>query len=273
MLHGLIAKETCAPVMLDSAAKKERKNSNTNTREPNEDKEWRETLHRKEIAITIFLPYQLLMIETIVPFLALLSGLVDALMLSFFESYGYVLEQRSSTPVEISLTRIALAASYIISYFIFFPIIARHNAPRSQGEQLAPEARLKPLLYLVTLLPTGLLICAFIATGPLLHWFNVIIATVLIGISNFAIYYASVDYMVAAYGPHSASATGGNSFMRNLLAGCCAFYTKPMYDNLGSQNSYLVLFGLIVLFCVPIYVFYFKSPAIRAKSKFASQLT
>ncbi|CAG5143276.1 uncharacterized protein ALTATR162_LOCUS1318 [Alternaria atra] len=162
--------------MLDSAAKKERKNGNTNTREPNEDKEWRERLHYKEIAITMFRPYQLPMIETIVLFLALLSGLVDALILSFFGSYGYVLEQRSFTPVEISLTLIALAASYIIGYFIFFPIIARHNARRSQGEQLAPKARLKPLLYLVTLLPTGLLICAFVATGPLLHWFDVVIS-------------------------------------------------------------------------------------------------
>jgi len=272
LLHGAIAKETLAPVMLDKAAKKERKSGNVNIRGPNEDKKWRDRLHYKEVATTMFRPYQLILTEPIVLFLSLLSGLADALIFSFFESFGYVFQQWSFTPTQISLALVALAVSYIVGYFTFFPIIARHNARRSRGEQLAPEARLKPLLWLVTLLPAGLLICAFVATGPPLHWFGVITATLLIGVANFSIYYASIDYMVAAYGPHSASATGGNGFMRDLLAGLCALYTKPMYSNLGIQRSYLVLFGLTALFCLPVYIFYFKGPAIRAKSKFASQL-
>jgi MFS family permease len=272
LLHGVIAKETRAPIMLDWAAKKDRKSGNANIRGPNDDKKWRDRLHYKEVAITMFRPYQLLLTEPIVLFLSLLSGLADALIFSFFESFGYVFQQWSFTPTQISLAFVALAVAYIIGYFTFFPIIARHNAQHDRGEQLTPEARLKPLLYLVTLLPTGLLICAFVATGPPIHWFGVIMATLLIGIANFAIYYTTIDYMVAAYGPHSASATGGNGFMRDLLAGLCALYTKPMYNNLGIRNSYLVLFGLTALFCVPVYVFYFKGPAIRAKSKFASQL-
>jgi hypothetical protein len=148
----------------------------------------------------------------------------------------------------------------------------RHNTLRSRGEQIAPEARLKPLLFHVVLLPIGLLICAFVATGPPLHWTGVVVASILVGIANFAIYYATVDYMVAAYGPYSASACGGNGFMRDFLAGMCALYTGPMHKNLGIRNAYLVLFGLAVLFCGPVYVFYYKGSEIRAKSKFARDL-
>lgn len=41
----------------------------------------------------------------------------------------------------------------------------------------------------------------------------------LIAIANYAIYMSTIDYMIAAYGPYSASATGGNGFARDFLAG------------------------------------------------------
>ena len=33
---------------------------------------------------------------------------------------------------------------------------------------------------------------------------------------------ATIDYMVASYGPYSASATGGNALARDFLAGIAA---------------------------------------------------
>lgn len=44
---------------------------------------------------------------------------------------------------------------------------------------------------------------------------------------QYAIYMATVDYMIAAYGPYSASATGGNAFARDFLAGVAAMYSTP----------------------------------------------
>jgi hypothetical protein len=65
----------------------------------------------------------------------------------------------------------------------------------------------------------------------------VVVASVVVGVANFAVYYATIDYMVAAYGPYAASATGGNGFMRDFLAGLCALYTGLMYKRIGIQNS------------------------------------
>lgn len=88
-----------------------------------------------------------------------------------------------------------------------------------------------------------------------------------------AIYYATIDYMVAAYGgKYAASATGGNGFSRDLLAGLCAFYTGPMYKSLGTQNSTFLLFAVSFLVCIPVYIFYWKGPQVRARSKWAEKV-
>lgn len=97
-----------------------------------------------------------------------------------------------------------------------------------------------------------------------------------VGIGNYAIYLSSVDYMVAAYGVYSASACGGNAFARDLLAGVSAMYAIPMYTNIG--NKYPTEYASTILACLsclvvlPIYIFYWKGPQIRARSRFASTL-
>jgi hypothetical protein len=84
----------------------------------------------------------MLMFEPIVLFLSLLSGFADALIFMFFESYGIVFKQWHFSPTQTSLVLLALAASYWLAYFSFFPVINRHNARRRAGETLSPETRL-----------------------------------------------------------------------------------------------------------------------------------
>lgn len=87
---------------------------------------------------------------------------------------------------------------------------------------------------------------------------------------------ATIDYMIASYGPYSASATGGNGFSRDLLAGIAAMYATPMYENIGGRFHLewpSTILGVIAFFVtIPIYVFYWKGPAIRKRSKFAQVL-
>jgi len=102
------------------------------------------------------------------------------------------------------------------------------------------------------------------------------IFSALVGISNYAIYLSSVDYMIEAYGVYSASATGGNAFARDFLAAISAMYATPMYENIG--HEYPVEYATTILAClsclvvIPIYIFYWKGPQIRERSKFAQTL-
>lgn len=90
-----------------------------------------------------------------------------------------------------------------------------------------------------------------------------------------SIYQGTVSYMVAAYGPYASSATGGNGFARDFLAGVAAMYSAPFYDYFKTNTLELpsTILGCVAL-CVtiPIYVFYWKGPQIRAASPFAQTL-
>lgn len=113
--------------------------------------------------------------------------------------------------------------------------------------------------------------------------------------AQYAIYMATIDYMVASYGPYSASATGGNALARDFLSGIAAMYStpskstfskvkrrmqelifQPVYENMGHSNplewASTFLGFMAILFIIPIYVFYWKGPRIREKSKFAQVL-
>lgn len=107
---------------------------------------------------------------------------------------------------------------------------------------------------------------------------------------------ATIDYMIASYGPYSASATGGNGLARDFLAGVAAMYAMPcksssmpvpdsdelteriVYTNIPAFGKLqlvwpTVILGLLAfLVTIPIFVFYWKGPAIRARSRFAQSL-
>lgn len=168
-----------------------------------------------------------------------------------------------------------LLIGYVLSYLSFFPVINRQNWKRKngRGEELTSESRLWWLLWIVPLLPIGILGGAFVSTGPPLPWIAPLLFSVLIGMANYAIYYATIDYMVAAYGgKYSASATGGNGFARDFLAGMCALYTGPMYKKLKPKISGLLLFAVSFVVCIPVYVIYWKGPQIRKRSKMAQEV-
>ncbi|PSN68893.1 MFS general substrate transporter [Corynespora cassiicola Philippines] len=270
VVHLFGAKETRATKMLDQEAKKRRK-LGENIWGPNEVRSFKERFSIKEILQTMWRPYHMLMFEPIVLFLSLLSGFADALIFSFLESYGYIFTQWNFTKTQFGLAMIPLFISYWLAYFSFFPVVRSHNRRRKFGEVLSPETRLWWLTYIVWLLPIGLLGFAFV-TGPPAPWISPLLFSILIGMANYAIYYATVDYMVAAYGEYSASATGGNGFARDFLAGMCALYTGPMYKRLGTSNSTFLLFGISVVVCVPVWIFWRFGEQIRKKSRFAQEL-
>lgn len=121
-----------------------------------------------------------------------------------------------------------LVIGYFIAYFSFFPFIHRHRAIRRKDPHaLQPEARLYWLLYLAPLETIGLFGFAWTSLGPPIPWIAPMIFSACIAIANYAIYMATIDYMIASYGPYSASATGGNGMARDFLAGIAAMYSTP----------------------------------------------
>jgi hypothetical protein len=88
------------------------------------------------------------------------------------------------------------------------------------------------LLYTAPCLPIGLIGFAWTSQGPPIHWVGIMVLSALVGIANYSIYMATIDYMVCAYGPYSASATGGPSFSRDIMAGILTIPATPFFQSM-----------------------------------------
>ncbi|KAL1991085.1 hypothetical protein VTN49DRAFT_5589 [Thermomyces lanuginosus] len=232
----------------------------------------------KPILVVWARPFLMFVREPIVLCLSLYSGFSDALIFTFLQSYKPVYEQWGFNSVQVGLAFIPIIIGYMIAYAAFLPWIHRHTKIRRRDpDALQPEARLYLLLWTAPLETIGLFGFAWTSLGPpQVHWIAPMIFSCLIAIANYAIYMATIDYMIAAYGPYSASATGGNALARDFLAGIAAMYSLPMYKYIGSRFALswpsFILGYFAIIFTIPIYIFYWFGPTIREKSKFAQTL-
>ncbi|KAK6856493.1 MFS transporter [Apiospora arundinis] len=280
-LHFFLVDETRVTCRLTRHAKKLRKNGAPNVWGPGEQKTWKEILAPAEMTTLWLRPFKMFVTEPIVAVLSLLSGFSDALIFMGFQSFGLVYEVWDFNSWQIGLTFVAIGMGYLIAYFSFFPAIKRQrkmeiNHPQSDYAKF--EARLWWLMYTAPCLPIGLAIFAWTSTSKS-HWIGPIIGSAVIGIANFAIYQATIDYMVAAYGPYSASATGGNGFARDVLAGVLTWAAMPFYDHFrgaypqnGLQFANTALAGISCVLVVSAMAIYWNGAALRKRSSFAQKL-
>jgi MFS family permease len=271
LLHFFAVPETRSSILLNREAAKRRKENLGNFVGPEEHYKGGLTMHK--IFSIWWRPFRMLIAEPIVLFLSLLSGFSDALIFSFLDSYGLIFAQWQFNKIALGLSFIPLLLAYVVGYLSFLPIFKRQRRTLESRGHLEPEARLWWLLYMAPLLPIGLWGFAWTSLGPPIPWIVPLIFSILIGMANFSIYMATIDYMVAAYGPYSSSATGGNGFARDFLAGIAAMYTPPLYKKMPGKHGYqyasTILALLATLVIAPVYWFYLDGPNIRARSKFA----
>ena len=83
--------------------------------------------------------------------------------------------------------------------------------------------------------------------------------------------------MICAYGPYSASATGGNGWSRDFLAGVLTLPATPYFQNINARGTHLqdattILACIATVLVVAVYVIYWKGPVLRKRSPFAQQL-
>jgi MFS family permease len=234
ILHLICVPETRSTIMMDRIAKKRRKNGGKNIWGPSELVPFWDRFSAKEILITWMRPFKMFLTEPIVLVLSLLSGFSDALIFMFIQSFSIVYEQWGFTTIEQGLAFLPILVGYFLAWFSFIPAIKRNKKEREtkpDDETAQYESRLWWLLYTAPCLPIGLIIFAWTSTGPPIHWIGSMVAAAIVGIANYSIYMATIDYMICAYGPYSASATGGNGWSRDFLAGALTLPATPFFNS------------------------------------------
>ncbi|KAI9713422.1 MAG: hypothetical protein M1820_000804 [Bogoriella megaspora] len=281
-IHFFTVPETRATILMDRIAKKRRKaGTHPNLYGPDEIVPVRERLTVKEILITWIRPFKMFLTEPIVLTLSLLSGFSDALVFMFIQSFSLVYKQWGFNDWELGLAFIPILIGYFICWAAFIPAIWRNIKQRKENptdEHAQYESRLWFLLWTAPCLPIGLIGFAWTSNGPPIHWIGSSIFAAIIGIANYAIYMATIDYMICAYGPYSASATGGNGWSRDFLAGVLTIPATPFFENIGKGSKWHLGYSSTILFCISflliiaVYVIYWKGPELRKRSPFAQRL-
>ncbi|KAJ5641722.1 hypothetical protein N7490_005722 [Penicillium lividum] len=298
IMHFFLVPETRATIILDREARKMRKAGpgNVNIWGPHELHGF--SLSPREIWRVWKRPFVMLITEPIVLWLSLLSGFSDSLIFTFLQGFQPIYKQWGFGTIQISLAFIPLLIGYFLAYLSFLPSIHMFRQRRRKlgSESVSPEKRLWWLLYgqwgfsiwaryvyfvnlltkvlVIPCLPIGLFGFAWTSLGPpQVPWIAPMLFTMVIGIANYSIYQSSIDYTIAAYGEYAASATAGNDFARDFLAGIAAMYSTPMFTNIGHTHPYeyasTILACISILVTTPIYFFYRNGPAIRERSPFA----
>lgn len=233
---------------MDRIAKKRRKSGeNPKIWGPNELKPFKERFSSKQILVTWVHPFGMFFTEPIVLTLSLLSGFSDALIFMFIQSFTLVYTQWGFSTSAIGLAFLAIMLGYCIAWLSFIPDVGRnieHQRKNPGDDKAQYESRLWWLLYTAPCLPIGFIGFAWTSTGPPIHWVGSMIFAVIVGIANYNIYMATIDYMICAYGPYSASATSGNGWARDFLAGVLTvsatlfFSSKSSFEGLGVDHRY-----------------------------------
>ncbi|KAF2992932.1 hypothetical protein E8E14_000380, partial [Neopestalotiopsis sp. 37M] len=279
LLHFFLVDETRTTVLMVKRAR-ELRAANEIVYAPDEFRTWKERLAPKELVTLWFRPFKMFFTEPIVLVLSLLSGFSDALIFMGFQSFGLVYELWGFTPWQIGLTFVAIGLGYLVAYLTYFPAINRNihqRLMRPDDEFANYEGRMWWLMYTAPCLPIGLFIFAWTSNASL-PWILPVIASAIIGIANYSVYMGTIDYMVAAYGEFAASATGGNGFARDFLAGVLTWAAIPYYDSFKNittqplQWANTVLGFVSLLLVASTMIIYFKGPSLRQRSAFARRL-
>ncbi|OJI83630.1 hypothetical protein ASPTUDRAFT_928265 [Aspergillus tubingensis CBS 134.48] len=277
LAHLILVPETRTSVMIDRIANR-RREQGENVYGPTELIPLKDRFSGKEIIGTWLRPFHMLLTEPIVLCLSLLSGFTDALIFIFIQSFGLVYAQWNFSTVAVGLSFLPIMIGYVITWVMVIPVIKRNiheRRSKPNDERAQFESRLWWLLYTAPCLPIGLIGFAWTSL-PQTHWIGSMFFSALVGIANFSIFMATIDYMICAYGPYSASATGGNGWARDFLAGVLTVPATPFYENIG--GNYHLEYASTILFCISIflvatvYVVYFYGPTLRKRSPFAQKL-
>ncbi|KAF7552345.1 hypothetical protein G7Z17_g4406 [Cylindrodendrum hubeiense] len=275
-VHFFTVPETRTTIMMNRIAKKRRTETNANVWGPDELVPFRDRFSAKEIIITWTRPFKMFLTEPIVLVLSLLSGFSDALIFMFIQSFALVYKQWGFSTVQIGLAFIPIGIGYLFAWLMFIPAIRRNikeRAAKPNDERAQYESRLWFLLYTVPCLPIGLIGFAWTIQGPPIHWVGSMIFAGIVGVANYAIYMATIDYMICA-----SSATGGNGWARDFLAGVLTVPALPFFQNIGKESGRNLEYASTILFCISfvlvaaVYAIYFNGPALRKRSPFAQKL-
>jgi multidrug resistance protein len=265
--------ETYSPTILKIRARRlRRETGKDNIRAPIEMN--RATL-KHIVTVVLTRPLRMLLYEPLVYFTCLYLAIEYAVFYIFFQSFPIIYEHVygfSAGEEGLTFLTIGVGASIACGIYLIWDSIIRKalrvDAPWSRKE----ESRRLPLAFLAG----PLLVIAMFWVGwtarPSIPWVVPVLAGLPFGVGFLLLFMALINYLVDAYKAFAASAMAASGTSRSIFGACLPFAAVPMYNKLGVAWACSLLGFLGLGLAVIPFVFYWKGPELRARSKFCQYL-
>ncbi|KAK4495199.1 hypothetical protein PRZ48_013526 [Zasmidium cellare] len=265
-LSIIFLRETNAGVLLGRKASRLRKETGNLT--------LASKLHRGLTPRQLFLraivrPTKLLTMSPIVLLLSLLNAFVFSLLFILFTTFPTVFEEQYHFSVGtsgLSYLGVGLGMGSSLATFA----LLSDKLQRALGDSAKPEERLKPMMWLMPLVPVGIFWYGWAAEART-HWIAPILGTFVFAYGVLWVLMPSQLYLVEAFGAEAAaSALAANIILRLLFAAFIPLAGPSLYANLGLGWGNSVL-GFIGVAFLPVPFFFYRYGG-RLRERFAVHL-
>ncbi|KAL6363841.1 hypothetical protein LRP88_03266 [Fusarium phalaenopsidis] len=265
--------ETYGPILLSRRARKIRKEDPASRAIAPRDLE--STDLRQLLTVVLTRPLRMFIFEPIVTTTCAYLSLVYTIFYMSFQAFPIIFQDvYGLSPGVTGLAYLPIFGGAAVTLPIFWAwdnALARataRNAPWVQREEYRrlPLACLGGPLFVISLFWLGWSAregVSFIA--PML-------AGIPFGMGFMLIFMAMLNYLTDAYEIFAASANAAASTCRSLFAVVLPLATTPMFRRLEIPGACSLLGGLSALMCIIPFVFIWKGPSIRARSRFCIAL-
>ncbi|KAL5327851.1 hypothetical protein ACEPPN_005557 [Leptodophora sp. 'Broadleaf-Isolate-01'] len=214
---------------------------------------------------SIIRPTKMLAFSPVVLITAIYVGVVYGYLYLLFTTFTPVFEEVygfSTGSVGLTFMGLGIGSVIGVAFFawstdrMFKRRKAAQEAAAASGDEGAggqvtapePEIRLQMVIPTYALIPVGLFIYGW-TTHYHVHWMVPILATVLIGIGNMAVFMGISLYLIDAFGMYAASALAANTVIRSIMGAVLPLAGQTMYNRLGLGwgNSLLAFVALALI--------------------------
>lgn len=227
------------------------------------------------LTVVLTRPIRMLISEPIVSATCAYLALVYTIFYMSFQAFPIIFSQLYSlSPGVTGLCYLPIGGGAAISLPVFWlwdNILAKATAEgrpwtRREESRRLPLALLGGPLFVVSLFWLG-----FTARDGI-PFFVPMLAGIPFGAGFMLIFMALLNYLTDAYDVFAASANAAASTCRSFMAVVLPLATSYMFDDLGIAGACALLGGLSAGMCAIPFIFIWKGPSIRARSKFCIAL-
>jgi len=214
-------------------------------------------------------PLEIMIKDPCITFAGVYGSLVYATYYSFFESFPlvyqgtYRLSGGSMAQIFLCVIVGCIIGGLLYSAWLFFIF-----NPQNKRTPMTYEARLRPGLPAVFILPIGLFLFAWTSRRDI-HWIVPTVGVTIYAATSFVVFQCLMCYIPLSYPRYVASLLAGNDFFRSTLAAGFVMFSRAMYLSLGIAKGVTVLGGLSIMGILGLVYLYYYGAALRARSRFA----